>query len=76
MGYSRMTGKPGVIVIHVTPGIGHSIGNLYNASKSRTPLASSGHAMPTLYRRSPISAACAWAAGSGTPNPTIVAIAR
>src|SRR4051794_25594163 len=38
MGYARMTGKPGVVVVHVTPGIAHSIGNLFNAWRSRTPL--------------------------------------
>jgi benzoylformate decarboxylase len=38
MGYARMTGKPGVLVVHVTPGIGHSLGNLFNAWKSRVPL--------------------------------------
>ncbi|HEX8264514.1 MAG TPA: thiamine pyrophosphate-binding protein [Pyrinomonadaceae bacterium] len=38
MGYARMTGKPGVVVLHVTPGAGHSIGNLSNAWKSHMPL--------------------------------------
>src|ERR1051325_6460567 len=38
MGYARMTGKPGVLVVHVTPGIGHSLGNLFNAARSRVPL--------------------------------------
>jgi benzoylformate decarboxylase len=38
MGYARMTGKPGVLVVHVTPGTGHGIGNLSNAWKSRVPL--------------------------------------
>src|SRR5688572_28019426 len=38
MGYARMNGKPGVVVVHVTPGIGHSLGNLFNASRSRVPL--------------------------------------
>jgi benzoylformate decarboxylase len=38
MGYARMSGKPGVVVVHVTPGIAHSVGNLFNASRSRTPL--------------------------------------
>ncbi len=38
MGYARMSGKPGVVVLHVTPGIAHSIGNLFNASRSRTPM--------------------------------------
>ncbi|MFL5346185.1 MAG: thiamine pyrophosphate-binding protein [Hyalangium sp.] len=38
MGYSRLTGKPGVVIVHVTPGIGHCLGNLYNAWKSRMPI--------------------------------------
>src|SRR5262245_2437449 len=38
MGYAHMTGKPGVMLVHVTPGIGHSLGNLFNAWRSRTPL--------------------------------------
>jgi benzoylformate decarboxylase len=37
-GAARMTGKPGILVVHVTPGIAHSIGNLFNASRSRIPL--------------------------------------
>ncbi|MCV9929814.1 thiamine pyrophosphate-binding protein [Flavobacterium sp. LS1R49] len=38
MGSARMTGKPGVLVVHVTPGIAHSIGNLFNAHRSQMPL--------------------------------------
>jgi benzoylformate decarboxylase len=38
MGSARMTGKPGVVVVHVTPGIAHGIGNLFNASRSQVPL--------------------------------------
>jgi benzoylformate decarboxylase len=38
MGSARMTGKPGVLVVHVTPGIAHSIGNLFNAYRSQMPL--------------------------------------
>ncbi len=38
MGAARMTGKPGVLVVHVTPGIAHSIGNLFNAARSQVPL--------------------------------------
>ena len=38
MGSARMTGKPAVLVVHVTPGIAHSIGNLFNAWRSRMPL--------------------------------------
>src|SRR5215831_15345885 len=37
-GCARMSGKPGVLVVHVTPGIAHSIGNLFNAWRSRLPL--------------------------------------
>lgn len=37
-GYARMTGKPGVVMLHVTPGVGHGIGNLFNAARSHTPL--------------------------------------
>jgi len=38
MGSARMTGKPGVVVVHVTPGIAHGIGNLFNACRSEVPL--------------------------------------
>ncbi|QHG14895.1 thiamine pyrophosphate-binding protein [Nostoc sp. ATCC 53789] len=38
MGSARMSGKPGVVVVHVTPGIAHSIGNLFNAWRSHVPL--------------------------------------
>ncbi|BAZ32075.1 thiamine pyrophosphate binding domain-containing protein [Cylindrospermum sp. NIES-4074] len=38
MGSARMSGKPGVVVVHVTPGIAHSIGNLFNAWRSHIPL--------------------------------------
>lgn len=38
MGYARTTGKPGVVMLHVTPGIGHSLGNLFNAYKSHMPI--------------------------------------
>ena len=38
MGSARMTGKPGIVVVHVTPGIAHGIGNLFNACRSQTPL--------------------------------------
>jgi benzoylformate decarboxylase len=38
MGAARMTGEPGVLVVHVTPGIAHGIGNLFNAYRSQVPL--------------------------------------
>jgi benzoylformate decarboxylase len=38
MGHARLSGRPGVALLHVTPGIGHAIGNLYNAARSHIPL--------------------------------------
>jgi benzoylformate decarboxylase len=38
MGYARMSGKPGLVQLHVTPGVGHSLGNLFNAFKSHVPV--------------------------------------
>src|ERR1700733_10466287 len=38
MGYARMTGLPGVVQLHVTPGAAHGVGNLFNAYKSHIPL--------------------------------------
>ena len=38
MGYAHATGKPGVVELHVTPGAGHGIGNLFNAYKSHIPV--------------------------------------
>jgi benzoylformate decarboxylase len=38
MGYARATGKPGVVNLHVTPGLGHGLSNIFNASRGRVPL--------------------------------------
>jgi benzoylformate decarboxylase len=38
MGYARSSGKPGALLVHVTPGAGHGLGNLFNAHKSHIPL--------------------------------------
>ncbi|KAK6211334.1 hypothetical protein QIS74_04978 [Colletotrichum tabaci] len=38
MGSARMTGKPAILIVHVTPGIAHAITNLFNASRSQFPL--------------------------------------
>jgi benzoylformate decarboxylase len=38
MGYARLSGKPGVAELHVTPGAAHGIGNLYNAHRSHIPV--------------------------------------
>jgi benzoylformate decarboxylase len=37
-GYAWVSGRPGVVELHVTPGAGHGVGNLYNAYKSHVPL--------------------------------------
>lgn len=38
MGSAHMTGKPGLVVVHITPGIANCIGNLFNAFRSTIPL--------------------------------------
>jgi benzoylformate decarboxylase len=38
MGYARASGKVGVVNLHVTPGVAHGLGNLYNAYRARIPL--------------------------------------
>jgi benzoylformate decarboxylase len=38
MGDARMTGLPGVVLVHITPGIAHTIGNLFNAWRSQVPV--------------------------------------
>lgn len=38
MGYARVTGKVGVVNLHVAPGLAHGLGNLYNAWQARIPL--------------------------------------
>ncbi|WP_331281569.1 thiamine pyrophosphate-binding protein [Saccharothrix sp. NRRL B-16314] len=38
MGYARAKDVPGVVELHVTPGVGHALGNLFNAAKSHIPL--------------------------------------
>jgi benzoylformate decarboxylase len=38
MGWARASGKVGVVNLHVTPGVAHALGNLYNAFHARVPL--------------------------------------
>ncbi|HEY3367310.1 MAG TPA: thiamine pyrophosphate-binding protein [Symbiobacteriaceae bacterium] len=38
MGYARATGKPGVVNLHVAPGLGNGMSNLYNAFRAGLPL--------------------------------------
>jgi benzoylformate decarboxylase len=38
MGYARVSGRPGVVELHVTPGAAHGIGNLFNAYKAHVPV--------------------------------------
>jgi acetolactate synthase-1/2/3 large subunit len=37
-GYARMTGGPGVTLLHLGPGLGNGIANLHNAKKALTPI--------------------------------------
>jgi benzoylformate decarboxylase len=37
-GYARATGKPAVVQIHSTPGLGNSIGAMYQAHRGHSPL--------------------------------------
>jgi benzoylformate decarboxylase len=37
-GYAQASGRPGVLNLHTTGGLGHGLGNLLNASVSGTPL--------------------------------------
>jgi benzoylformate decarboxylase len=36
--YALASGKPGVVSLHVAPGLGNALGMLYNALKARSPL--------------------------------------
>jgi benzoylformate decarboxylase len=36
--YAQASGRPGVVNVHVAPGLGNALGMLYNAFKARTPL--------------------------------------
>ena len=36
--YAQTSGKPGVVNVHVAPGLGNALGMLYNAFKARAPL--------------------------------------
>lgn len=38
MGYARASGTVGVVNLHITPGLAHGLGNLYNAWRARVPL--------------------------------------
>src|SRR3989442_13982847 len=37
-GYARATGRPALVQIHSSPGVGNAIGNLYQANRAGTPL--------------------------------------
>lgn len=38
IGYARAKGLPGIVNLHVAPGLGHGLSNIYNASRGRVPL--------------------------------------
>jgi benzoylformate decarboxylase len=55
MGYARASGKVGVVNLHVTPGVAHGLGNLYNAYRARVPLlVTAGQHHPGLNLQEPI----------------------
>jgi benzoylformate decarboxylase len=55
MGYARASGKIGVVNLHVTPGVAHGLGNLYNAYRARVPLlVTAGQHHPGLNLQEPI----------------------
>ncbi|WP_051663244.1 thiamine pyrophosphate-binding protein [Alicyclobacillus macrosporangiidus] len=37
-GYAQVTGRPAVVNLHVTPGLAHGLGNLYDAWRAGVPL--------------------------------------
>jgi len=58
MGFSRTSGRPGVVNLHVAPGLGHGLGNLYNAWRARMPiLVTVGQHDTSLLLHEPILAA-------------------
>ncbi|WP_024803238.1 thiamine pyrophosphate-binding protein [Nocardia sp. BMG51109] len=38
MGYARMSGRPGLAIVHITPGTANIIDNLFNAYRSNIPV--------------------------------------
>jgi benzoylformate decarboxylase len=55
MGYARASGNVGVVNLHVTPGVAHGLGNLYNAYRARIPLlVTAGQHHPGLNLQEPI----------------------
>lgn len=38
MGYARQSQKPGVVILHVAPGLANGMGNIYNAYRASIPL--------------------------------------
>lgn len=38
MGYARQSQKPGVVILHVAPGLANGMGNIYNAYRAGIPL--------------------------------------
>lgn len=37
-GYARATGRPGLVQVHSSPGVGNAVGNLYQARRGGSPL--------------------------------------
>ena len=63
-GWARMTGVPGLTLLHLAPGLGNAAANLHNARKARTPLVNlvGDHATGHLAYDAPLTADVAGAA--------------
>ncbi|MBX2881103.1 MAG: hypothetical protein KTR32_14260, partial [Granulosicoccus sp.] len=57
-GYSRMTGKPAVTLLHLGPGLGNGLANLHNAKKARTSIVNvvGEHALWHIEHDAPLTA--------------------
>ncbi len=53
--YARVTGRTGVVSLHVAPGLGNGIGMIYNALKANAPMVvTAGQQDTRMLRREPI----------------------
>jgi len=74
-GWARMTGVPGLTLLHLAPGFANAGANLHNARKARTPLVNlvGDHATAHLAYDAPLTADVA---GAAAPFSDIVMTAR
>ena len=59
--HAQATGRPAVVNVHVAPGLGNSLGMLYNALKARAPLVVTAGQQDTRLRlRGPVTTWWRW----------------